>query len=60
MKNKTIEIIYPCEKCILCGLDLNSYDSYICLNDGHHSGTPLSLSNNCPLNKKPQIKEIQK
>ena len=56
----TYNFIYPCEKCICCVIDLNSKEPYMCIIDGHYSGSPLSLSDNCPQNRKIEVEQVIK
>ena len=42
-----VKIIYPCNHCLCCSLDLNNPQPYICTRDGHHSWCPEALSSDC-------------
>lgn len=43
----TIKIIYPCNHCVSCNLDLNNQEPYVCTYSGHHSWSPEGLAGDC-------------
>lgn len=51
------DIIYPCISCVAAVLDMNSPESFMCHVDGHHACILESLSDECPLERKPRIIE---
>lgn len=58
-KVPAIRIIYPCECCPSCVLDMNSPEPYMCHVNGHHSGIKEGLADNCPEKKEPYIVEMR-
>lgn len=47
-----IKYVYPCYSCLLCTVDINSPEPYMCRYDGRHEGIIEALSDECGLNKK--------
>lgn len=42
-----VNIIYPCNHCVCCCLDLNNPKPYVCTYTGYHSWSPEALSYCC-------------